>query len=202
MTQSGIARSVTGCAIILPRRSDGALMGVQYLAPLHPQIFMGTEYDSDEPWLFFASHQDEAIRNGTRTGRFEDYRGAYLSAGFKPPEQFKTSPDGEIDYDAFSRQTNADGATLPDPVSPETFEKSKLQWRQDKAQRAYLQLTRDLFKLRHQDPRLINESLKDTQIKGWEAKSRPPVIAMRRRAPQHQRGVSRSVEIWETKRQA
>jgi malto-oligosyltrehalose trehalohydrolase len=80
-----------------------AVASVQLLAPQVPMLFMGEEWGSRQPFLFFCDFHGElaeAVRRGRR-------------------EEFKRFPEF------------ADPATrevIPDPQDPTTFDRSKLRW--------------------------------------------------------------------------
>jgi maltooligosyltrehalose trehalohydrolase len=69
------------------------------LSPHTPLIFMGQEYDEQNPFLFFTDYGDPVLQEAVREGR----RNEYKDFGF-----------------------HADG--VPDPQDPNTFSRSKLNW--------------------------------------------------------------------------
>ncbi len=79
---------------------DGAkvALGLVLTAPFLPMIFMGEEFASSSPFLYFADHEDEEMRRLVSEGRKNDFKLFF----------------GEAD--------------VPDPEAVETFEKSKLNW--------------------------------------------------------------------------
>jgi maltooligosyltrehalose trehalohydrolase len=74
------------------------------LSPFTPMLFMGEEYGEPAPFQFFCDHIDPEIAEATRRGRRQEFA-------------------------AFA----AFGEEVPDPQSPETFERSKLTRRRDPA---------------------------------------------------------------------
>jgi maltooligosyltrehalose trehalohydrolase len=76
------------------------LAGLLLLAPQTPLLFMGQEYDEQNPFLFFVDYGDPLLQKAAREGR----RKELAELGF----QFET---------------------VPDPEAPATFERSKLNWR-------------------------------------------------------------------------
>jgi malto-oligosyltrehalose trehalohydrolase len=91
------------------------------LSPQVPLLFMGEEWDADEPFLFFADFEGDLARAVTE-GRRREF-GSFL--GFS--------------------------GTVPDPIERETFERSKLRWDrldEDGPSKA-LHRFRDLIALRH-----------------------------------------------------
>ena len=89
------------------------------LAPETPLLFMGQEFDETNPFLFFTDYGDPALQAAVREGR----RSEYKTYGF---------PD-----DAF-----------PDPQSPATFERSKLNWQLTEGENPMLDWHRSLLALR------------------------------------------------------
>jgi maltooligosyltrehalose trehalohydrolase len=67
------------------------------LSPFTPMLFMGEEYGEGAPFQFFSDHIDPKVAEATRTGRREEFA-AFASFG----------------------------QDIPDPQSPDTFERSKL----------------------------------------------------------------------------
>ncbi len=107
------------------------------LAPAVPLLFMGEEFDASTPFLFFCDFGPQlaaAVTNGRRAefGRFERFRDPAVPA------------------------------PIPDPNDPETFERSKLRWRETVAagHRERLALYQHLLALRrrHVVPRLSGAS--------------------------------------------
>jgi maltooligosyltrehalose trehalohydrolase len=95
-------------------------LGIVLLAPYVPMIFMGEEWATTAPFLYFADHEDEAMRKAVAEGRKRDFS----LFGF----------DGDV----------------PNPESMETFERSKLNWaEQGEGKHAeMLAWTKALIKLR------------------------------------------------------
>lgn len=122
--------------------------------PATPLLFMGQEWASSSPFLFFSDHEGElgeAVRKGRR-------------------EEFKT-------FAAFADPATRDA--IPDPQAPATFEASKLRWEERaEAQHArVLDLYRALIALRRTDPVLGAAS-------GWkdfEARAEGDVLEVVRR---------------------
>ncbi|MFB2553538.1 malto-oligosyltrehalose trehalohydrolase [Ensifer soli] len=89
-------------ALTDPARLE-VLTAMLLLIPQVPMLFMGEEYGETGPFHFFADYDGElgeAVRNGRR----------------KEAENFGGLPAGK------------NFADLPDPVSPETLERSRLDW--------------------------------------------------------------------------
>ncbi|HKN94039.1 MAG TPA: malto-oligosyltrehalose trehalohydrolase [Thermoleophilaceae bacterium] len=73
------------------------------LAPFVPMLFMGEEYGEDAPFQFFSDHIDKEIADATRDGRRRE----------------------------FAAFTEFQEEEIPDPQSPDTFERSKLTREED-----------------------------------------------------------------------
>ena len=86
-----------------------AAIALQMLCPQIPLLFMGEEFGSRTPFLFFTDHHDE-LADAVREGRRQEFAGF---ANFADPEQRERIPD-----------PNAAGtftASIPRPDSPERF---------------------------------------------------------------------------------
>lgn len=123
--------------------------------PATPLLFMGQEWASSSPFLYFTDHEGalgDAVREGRR-------------------EEFKT-------FRAFSDPTARD--RIPDPQSRSTFERSKLRWdeRSDPAPARVLALYRAMLRLRRSDPVLSAR----TSWEDLEARSRGDLLEVTRRA--------------------
>ncbi|HMG01521.1 MAG TPA: malto-oligosyltrehalose trehalohydrolase [Edaphobacter sp.] len=76
-----------------------AALGVVMTSPFLPLLFQGEEFAASTPFQFFAHHEEEAMARSVAEGRKREF-----AAFGWPPEE------------------------VPDPVSRETFERSKLRW--------------------------------------------------------------------------
>ncbi len=74
------------------------LAGAVLMSPYLPMLFMGEEWGEPNPFLYFVSHTDPELAEAVRKGRKREFA-------------------------AFHAKGEA-----PDPMAPDTFEKSKLQW--------------------------------------------------------------------------
>lgn len=97
--------------------------------PAIPLLLMGQEWAASSPFLFFSDHHGdlgEAIREGRR-------------------EEFSA-------FAAFADPATRGG--IPDPQSPETFQRSKLRWgeRTEEPHHGMRELHRELLALRREDP--------------------------------------------------
>jgi maltooligosyltrehalose trehalohydrolase len=104
----------------LPRAAQPLAAFCTLLAPFVPMLFMGEEYGEQAPFQFFCDHIDPEIAEATRTGRRQEFA-AFASFGQE----------------------------IPDPQSPETFERSKLTRERDPA---LAELYRALLALRRRIP--------------------------------------------------
>ncbi len=86
-----------------------AMLGVMLLAPTIPLLFMGEEWAASTPFQFFCDFEPELAQKVTEGRRNEFSK----FAEFSDPEQRER---------------------IPDPSSPETFERSKLKWEERTAE--------------------------------------------------------------------
>jgi maltooligosyltrehalose trehalohydrolase len=104
------------------------------LSPYVPLLFMGEEYGETSPFLFFVSFGDAALVDSVRKGRFSAFK------AFSGP--------GEV----------------PDPQSPDTFDRSVLSWQETTEPGATLfRYYRELIRLRKTRPALQGRT-RDTMI--------------------------------------
>lgn len=104
------------------------MAGAVLVSPFLPMLFMGEEWGETNPFLYFVSHNDPELVEQTRRGREEEF------ADFQQ--------EGKV----------------PDPLSDDTFQRSKLQWHlleHDKHQ-TFFQYYRTLIALRKEHPALRN----------------------------------------------
>jgi maltooligosyltrehalose trehalohydrolase len=106
-------------------------------SPYTAMLFMGEEWGSSSPFLFFSSHPEPELARATAEGRKAEF--------------------AEHGWDADE---------VPDPQDPDTFQRSKLDWAEvtvgphARLWNAY----RDLIALRHREPDLANPWLEDLHI--------------------------------------
>jgi maltooligosyltrehalose trehalohydrolase len=94
-------------------------------SPYLPLLFMGEEFACNSPFLYFTSHSDPELARTVSEGRRKEF----------------------ADF--------ATGGEFHDPQSPETFEKSKINWSQSSSNDV-LSLYQDLISLRKHTPCLSN----------------------------------------------
>jgi maltooligosyltrehalose trehalohydrolase len=111
---------------------------MRYLLPVIPQVFMGDEWGTRTPFLYFVDHGDPAIREATRKGRAEEFRHFYDAAGIE----------------------------APDPTAAESRDRSVLDHREKRAPEhaGRADLTRALIALRKQHPALESGSKRSMQV--------------------------------------
>ncbi|TDX25364.1 maltooligosyl trehalose hydrolase [Modicisalibacter xianhensis] len=121
------------------------------LSPMVPLLFMGEEWGSTRPFLFFTEHND-ALAEAVREGRRAEF----------------------ADFSAF--QDEATRSRIPDPNAPLTFEDSvpDYQLRETPPHDDWLDRTRTLLRLRHHD---IVPRLPGTRSLGAQALGDKAVVA-------------------------
>lgn len=82
---------------LMPRGARMLSAALLLLSPYTPLLFMGEEFDEQNPFLFFTDYSDPALRKAVREGRRNEFR------NFGHPIE-----------------------SIPDPQDPATFERSKL----------------------------------------------------------------------------
>ena len=127
---------------------------ITLLSPFTPMIFMGEEWGAGTPWCFFASHPEPELAELVRAGRLEEF--------------------AQMDWDT---------SAVPDPLDPQTFESSKLDWSElDRPEHAaLLTLTTRLIEIRHSypdftDPRFDQGHATSDDEGGWVLIERGGVI--------------------------
>jgi maltooligosyltrehalose trehalohydrolase len=106
-------------------------------SPFVPLLFQGEEWGAHTPFLYFADHQEPELAQAVREGR----RREFAAFGWKPED-------------------------IPDPGSPETFERSKLDWSEPLggAHSSLLDWHRQLIRLRRVEPALSCGALADVKV--------------------------------------
>jgi maltooligosyltrehalose trehalohydrolase len=133
---------------VAPREAVKALTAAMLLMPFPPMLFMGEEWASEQPFLYFCDYQDELAR-AVREGRRREF------AGF--PEF----------GDAKSRER------IPDPNAASTFEVSVLNWDEVDIEpyKGWLDFVHDLVYLRRRVlvPRLKGVGKPEVAVTGAHA---------------------------------
>ena len=124
--------------------------GVLLVSPYIPLIFMGEEYGETAPFLYFISHSDKDLISKVREGRKREF------AAF----EWKQEP--------------------PDPQSPDTFQRSKLNWDEQKKDRHNVirRFYQRLICLRKEIPALAH--LDKDNLKIWHMKEKHLICLVRR----------------------
>ena len=109
-------------------------------APFVPLLFQGEEWAAATPFRYFTAHEDEALALAVREGRRREFA-------------------------AFAWQ-----GEVPDPQSPETFARSRLDWseRDREPHAAMLRWYRELVRLRRAVPDLGDPRLERTRVASGE----------------------------------
>ncbi|HSF42045.1 MAG TPA: malto-oligosyltrehalose trehalohydrolase [Thermoanaerobaculia bacterium] len=125
--------------------------GAVLLSPFLPLLFMGEEYGETAPFLYFVSHSDEGLIRAVREGRKEEF------TAFGWTEE------------------------PPDPQSPETFERSRIDptLREQGRHAALHAFYKKLIRLRKTVPALARTTKEDVEVTLVEADR---VILVRRRS--------------------
>jgi maltooligosyltrehalose trehalohydrolase len=118
-----------------------ALTAFLLLSPGTPLLFMGQEFAASSPFLFFADHEPR-LAELVRRGRAE-----HLA-------QFESAADPAMQ------------ARLPDPGSPRTFERSRLDPGEPARHPEAIALHRDLLTLRRTDPAFAAQQQPDGRSLG------------------------------------
>ena len=138
----------------MPREARPLAAFCTLLAPFTPMLFMGEEYGEDAPFQFFTDHVEKRIARATVEGRRKEF----------------------ADFVEFAEE-------VPDPQSPETFERSKLTRREDAD---LARLYSELLRLRSELPREPGEISFDEEAR-WVRVERDPFELVMNCAPEELR---------------
>jgi len=113
------------------------LAGAVLTSPYIPLLFMGEEYGEKRPFQYFVSHQGEELIKAVREGRKSEF-----SAFFDDNKEF------------------------PDPQSPDTFLRSKLNWdaMEDDQHGLLLAYYRELIRIRRNSPLLSSGNRQELSV--------------------------------------
>ncbi|RYY40726.1 MAG: malto-oligosyltrehalose trehalohydrolase [Chitinophagaceae bacterium] len=116
------------------------LAGAVLVAPFVPMLWMGEEWGEPNPFQYFVSHTDADLAEAVRAGRQREFA------------------DFHLDGDA------------PDPVSEDTFTRSKLQWtlKEEGKHRQLFRFYRELISLRKKLPALASLQRNSVTSRAWE----------------------------------
>jgi maltooligosyltrehalose trehalohydrolase len=110
---------------------------IVFASPFVPMLFQGEEWGASSPFQYFTAHEDEELGARVREGR----RREFAAFGWNPSD-------------------------VPDPQSPDTYERSRLRWDEirDTAHGALLEWYRRLIALRRQRPSLRDGDYRATHV--------------------------------------
>jgi maltooligosyltrehalose trehalohydrolase len=110
------------------------------ISPYIPLLFMGQEYNEENPFLYFVSFNDLHLMEAVRMGRKEEF------SSFQWKEE------------------------IPDPQSEDTFQKSKLKWElsNESRHKVLLDFYKYLINLRKKNRAFYSFNRKDFKVNGTE----------------------------------
>jgi maltooligosyltrehalose trehalohydrolase len=111
--------------------------GILLTSPFVPLLFQGEEWGASSPFQYFTAHEDPELAAQVSEGRRKEFAAFGWAA-----------------------------ATVPDPQSDQTFERSRLKWNElaDPAHADILEWYRALLKLRRQYPSLRDGKYQDVAV--------------------------------------
>ncbi len=117
-------------------------LGLVLMAPYVPMLFMGEEWATSSPFLYFADHEEDEMRKLVAEGRKRDF----ALFGF--------------------------GGDVPNPEDRETFERSKLCWEEigEGKHAEILQWTKKLIRLRRCTPSLNEGGMHHQRVSSDDGK--------------------------------
>lgn len=77
---------------------------ITLLSPYVPMIFMGEEWASDSPFLFFTDHQNEELGRAVTEGRSKEFGGEGWDESVPDPQEAGTFLRSKLDWDNVSRE--------------------------------------------------------------------------------------------------
>ncbi len=113
------------------------------LSPFTPMLFMGEEWGARTPWMYFTDHPEPDLAQAVREGRRREFGGHGWTALY----------GGDVE--------------VPDPQSPKTVERSRLDWTEPSREphAELLDWYRELVALRRSDPDLASGDLTATSVR-------------------------------------
>ena len=131
------------------------LAGAVLVSPYLPMLFMGEEYGETNPFQYFVSHTDPELADAVRKGR-------------------------KREFEAFHIEGDA-----PDPMSEDTFNKSKLQWglTEQEPHKTMLSYYKKLIALRKHEAALHVLNRKDVSVDHFS--DQKTIVLQRQHKMQH-----------------
>ncbi len=83
-------------------------LGLTLLAPYVPMLFMGEEWATTAPFLYFADHDDEDMRKAVAEGRKNDFAAFGFGDDVPNPEDLKTFQDSKLRWDEIGEGKHAE----------------------------------------------------------------------------------------------
>jgi maltooligosyltrehalose trehalohydrolase len=138
--QVGNRRDGERLSVLLSFESLKLAAGAVLLSPYIPLLFMGEEYGEESPFLYFTHFSDPDLIRSVREGRREEF----------------------CSFEWHSKP--------PDPQSPQTFLRSKLNWqgRREGKKGTMLEFYHRLIELRKKIPALSRLEKKKLEVVSWE----------------------------------
>jgi len=123
---------------IVGMRRAKVAAGIVLTAPFIPMIFQGEEFAASNPFQYFADHEDPEMAKAVREGRKREF----AAFGWAPDE-------------------------IPDPEKTETFQRSKLNWREVEqgSHGEMLDWYRQLIDLRRRSASLNDGDMRRVEVK-------------------------------------
>jgi maltooligosyltrehalose trehalohydrolase len=82
-------------------------IGVVLTAPYVPMLFMGEEFATSSPFLYFADHEDEEMRKSVAEGRKRDFA-QFFGDEVPNPEDLETFDKSKLNWDEISEGKHAE----------------------------------------------------------------------------------------------
>ena len=83
-------------------------IGLVLLAPYIPMLFMGEEWATSSPFMYFADHEDEDMRKAVAEGRKRDFALFGFGDEVPNPEDLKTFQDSKLNWDEIGQGKHAE----------------------------------------------------------------------------------------------
>ena len=83
-------------------------LGIVLLAPYVPMLFMGEEWATTAPFMYFADHEDEDMRKAVAEGRKNDFAAFGFGDDVPNPEDMKTFTDSKLRWNEIGEGKHAE----------------------------------------------------------------------------------------------